>query len=94
MEKITQKEIMIAWSKGATLQVFDKGIWKDTLIPIFFGKKIYRIKEKQKEDIIRYASIGTWNKRIFYIHKYKDEHSQIELIFDGETNVLKDVKKL
>ncbi len=94
-------ELIKAWADGATIQAKSKADPYDTWDDIeshhiYWGDEDnwFRIKPESKPDVVRYASIGMYSDRTFYIHIEERSHSQIKLTFDGETMCLKNVEMI
>lgn len=96
MKQHKHSELIKAWADGAEIEVLDLVLnnWHEDLCPTWNENRIYRIKPEPKPDVIRYASIGLYSDRTFYVHKFERNHSQIKLYFDGHTGVLKNVEMI
>jgi hypothetical protein len=88
-------ELIKAWAEGAQIQIFNEiqDKWEDTNPPWWITSCTYRVKPEPKPDVVKlgYAfKEGNWLSVNIEIKTKKD--ANVEFIFDGETDILKDVK--
>jgi len=90
-------EVIKAWADGATIQYLrDPGIrdqWcdLDARLPPWHAQSCYRVKPEPKPDIIHKLGVRLCSDDKLY-HMWNITDKNIELIFDGETRNLKDVR--
>lgn len=84
------RDLIIAWANGAEIQQYTENRWKDCTYPVWDERVEYRIKLVPKPDYRRWFVFHK-DRPCIYPHS-KEELANLVLIFDGETDELKDAK--
>lgn len=79
-------ELIYAWADGAEIQYFDTDEWYDAPFPSW-DRSVYRIKPAPKTDIVFERKVEAIAGLDFV--SWTNSHSNLKLIFDGETRELK-----
>ena len=87
-------ECIVAWASGKKIQYKShaKKEWKDVRCPTWTDVAEYRIKPEPKPDIVRYSGLEAWQIPDSSIRQRVND--TVEYTFDGETGILKSVKKV
>lgn len=91
-------ELIKAWADGAEIEIKHNGKWIDAGTQITWHEcNEYRLKPQPKPDVVYYINARIVNNGLS-IHCSNNPDSIIEtdlrIIFDGETNKLKEVEIL
>lgn len=87
--------VIKAWADGAPIQhsTFEGG-WTDVKNPCWNPLVKYRVKPEPKTDIIKYfhTNLMQDGDKVYVTPQFYSTHSNIKVVFDGETRELKSVE--
>jgi hypothetical protein len=92
MKKHKHHDLIVLWAQGAIIQYYAVSEWVNcnNNRPLWKEDGIYRVKPEPKPDLLRYVHLA--GPEIY--RDTKSVHDHICLVFDGETQELKEVKML
>ena len=87
-------DLIVAWAKGATIQLNTGDAWVTDPRPKWSVDCEYRIKREPKPDVVLYAYIGLRGSNNASINPVNADDRKVKsdtcmFIFDGETGKLK-----
>jgi hypothetical protein len=93
-------ELIKAWADGAEIECFIGNEWRNLDTPKWLQNRKYRIKPTPKPDAVLYSCCQPLLNP--FDHQYRDlrfglekqSGDNIQVIFDGETGELKDIKRI
>ena len=100
MDQHPHAELIKLWADGAEIQVFKEswGEWRTKQNPEWIECLEYRIKPQPKEDVVFHDHIrfyDTGGEPAWICEPWKSKSNpNINVIFDGETKQLKDIKMI
>jgi hypothetical protein len=91
MTKNIHYEAIMAWAKGAAIELHDpeKDTWHDTLNPSWYDSLTYRVKQAPKPDAVREVLLVNSLSAGPLLYAASPLECNCVLVFDGETNKLK-----
>ena len=91
MTKHIHYDTIMAWAKGATIEMFnpDNDSWHFVAHPSWYLNLEYRIKPEKKPDIMHETSITLSPFAGPMLYAASPSEANIVLLFDGETGKLK-----
>ena len=87
-------DVIVAWAAGKKIEYLSKTDykWRGSSQPGWYEHYEYRIKPEPKPDIVRYSGLSAWT--IPDACMFQRLTDTVEYTFDGETGILKSVKKV
>ena len=81
-----------AWADGARIEYWSKysNEWAGALTPAWDPNVVYRIKPEPKPDIVKYVNVHR-SADMYPVSDKIERYSDIGVMFDGETGLLKRV---
>jgi hypothetical protein len=93
-------DLIVAWAKGAVIEERTQGQdehgpawypWEEVRNPHWYVNNEYRIKPTPKPDIIYWGILNYLGISGPIFRECSQEHSNIKVVFDGETHKIKEV---